>query len=615
MSTVAPLRRVWSRSLRALITALIAALLVAVGVVAAPAPAYAASQGSGFGTWAPVSAYGWHGSMLIDGVHTYCILPGVPLPTGSSTDQGVSGTAAGLSPQQLTGINHLVTRYGQTSDAVQAAAVGWAVKAIANLEETLHHFGYSGDSLAGAIHWTFSALAPEHDTRIQQLAVAYYDEARNLPAGVAAVSGTAILTTDPADSERGSVRVETTVATAIGELTISGATFDATGTTTLPNASPGVEYAFAAVPPAPGRPYTVSVAGHFSVGPAAAVQHFVTAGGQDTAGPAGDVGFDVVAADAAPRYPLFAPTISTQVAARYIDGGPFIDDVTFTGSLENWPRAEDSTSSFLPISATATVYRTESEPPAPTPGTAIPAEAVSVGSLALQTEAGADPSTTVRVSSLWDLPGPGFYTAVWTIDRASQSAEVAAHLPDEYSWVEAFGERSQVVMVPDVSSRAEPTVVAGRPMSDAILIGAPLPADGLVISSAVYRAVDGVPAEDVCTPKHHVWTSEPRAVAEPGQYSVTSPPIDEAGTYFWQETAVDATGTVVSVGTCAEASEISEVVLPPTEKDTPRALAATGSPAGPARTWTGIAVGLLTTGAMLFVLARRRRFVAGASIG
>lgn len=611
MSTVTPLRRAWSRSFRALLTTLIAAVLVTVGVVAAPAPAHAASQGSGFGTWAPISPYGWHGSMLIDGVHTYCILPGVPLPTGSSTDQGVSGTAAGLSPQQLTGINHLVTTYGQTSDPVQAAAVGWAVKAIANWDETLHHFGYSGDSLAGAIHWTFSALAPEHDAQIQQLAVAYYDEARNLPTGSAAASGTAILTTDPADSGRGSVRVDATVATATGELTIAGATFDATGTATLPGASPGVEYPFTAPPPAPGRPFTVSVAGHFSVGPAAAVRHFVTAGGQDTAGPAGDVEFDVAGADAAPRYPLFAPTISTQVAARYSAGGPFIDDVTFTGSLEHWPRAEDS--SFLPVSATASVYRTDSEPASP--DGAIPTGAVSVGSLAVQTDPHDSPSTTIRVTSLWELPGPGFYTAVWTIDRASQSAEVAAHLSPEYGWVEAFGERSQVVMVPDISSRAEPTVVAGRPMSDAILVGAPLPADGLIISSAVYRAREGVPAQDVCAPEHLVWASEPLAVSEPGEYSVTSPPIDEAGMYFWQETAVDATGTVVSVGICGETSEITEVVLAPAEKDTPPALAATGGAGDLARTSSGISAGLLTAGATLFLLGRRRRFVARASIG
>ena len=81
-----------------LLAALLAAVIVtcAGAVVAAPG-AHAASQGSGFGTWAPISTYGWHGSMLVDGVHTYCILPGAPAATGQSADEGVSPTAAGLS--------------------------------------------------------------------------------------------------------------------------------------------------------------------------------------------------------------------------------------------------------------------------------------------------------------------------------------------------------------------------------------------------------------------------------------------------------------------------------------------------------------------------------------
>ena len=226
-----------------LLAALLAALIVtcAGAVVAAPG-AHAASQGTGFGTWAPISTYGWHGSMLIDGVHTYCILPGAPAPTGQSMDQGVSGTAAGLSAQQLTGINLLVTKYGQTNDPVQAAAVGWAVKAVANLNETLHHFGYQGDSLAEAIHWTFSALAPEHSAEVQRLAVMYYDEARAAPAGVAGASGTMVFTTDAADPRRGSVRVDASTAAATGTLSLAGATFVATGTSTLTDAVPGVEY-------------------------------------------------------------------------------------------------------------------------------------------------------------------------------------------------------------------------------------------------------------------------------------------------------------------------------------------------------------------------------------
>ena len=233
----------------------------------------------------------------------------------------MSGTAAGLSAQQLTGINLLVTKYGQTDDPVQAAAVGWAVKAIANLNETLHHFGYQGDSLAEAIHWTFSALAPEHSAEIQRLAVQYYDEARAAPAGVAGGSGTMVFTTDAADPRRGSVRVDASTPAATGTLSLAGATFVATGTSTLTDAVPASSIRSSTTPPAAGRPYSVEGTGHLRLTAVAAVRHFTTTGGQDTAGPAGEVGFDVAGSDAASRVPLFSPTISTQVQSPTRVGG------------------------------------------------------------------------------------------------------------------------------------------------------------------------------------------------------------------------------------------------------------------------------------------------------
>ncbi len=58
--------------------------------------------------------------------------------------------------------------------------------------------------------------------------------------------------------------------------------------------------------------------------------------------------------------PRFAPTITTQVAAKYVTGGPFVDDVSFGGTIDDWPRAADGT--YLPVTATAEVYRTDDQP-------------------------------------------------------------------------------------------------------------------------------------------------------------------------------------------------------------------------------------------------------------
>jgi hypothetical protein len=418
--------------------------------VVAPPRADAAERGVGFGTWAPISAYGWHGSMLIDGVHTYCITPGAPAPTGPSTDHGISGSAAGLSPQQLAGINLLVSSYGQTQDPVQAAAVAWAVKAIANREETLHAFGYRGDSLAGAIHWTLSALAPEHDRAVQERAVAYYDEAAGVAQTSTTASGSLVFSTDAADHRSGTVRVDATSA-AIGTVTLDNAVFADSGSPTLDGASVGSTYAIRTVPPAEGRAYAVSGTGRFRAGLPAAVRHYTTPGGQETAGPAGVIEFEVAGADAAPRVPPFSPSISTRVPARETEGGPYVDEVTFAADAGSWPRAEDG--SYLPVTAGALVYRTDV---GPVPGSAVPAEASVVGTLRVTTDPLIGPTAPYTVTSPWEMTTPGFYTAVWSVSAADQVAAVVAHTGPDFVWVERFGEPSQVAVVAPPPAEATP---------------------------------------------------------------------------------------------------------------------------------------------------------------
>ena len=55
--------------LRAPAALVLCLVLALAGALWSAPPARAADQGSGFGTWAPVSAYGWHGSMLVGVVH------------------------------------------------------------------------------------------------------------------------------------------------------------------------------------------------------------------------------------------------------------------------------------------------------------------------------------------------------------------------------------------------------------------------------------------------------------------------------------------------------------------------------------------------------------------
>ena len=520
----------------------------------APSTSQAAEAGAGFGTWAPTSQYGWHGSMRVGDVDTYCIRPGLAAPTGPTTDHGVRSDAAGLSAKQLTAINHLVTTYGQTDDPVQAASVGWAVKAIADWDETLHAFGYRGDSLAGAVNWTFSALAPEHNKRVQELATSYYAEATALSAGAAKGSGRLVFTTDPDDVLLGTVTAQVDGAGGTGRIDLTGAEFTSGGTT-LEKARAGETYEIRVLPPAEGGSVTVSGVGAFPAAPLAAVRYFTTPGGQDTAGPAGASPIEVEGADEHPRDIEFAPTITTQVAERYVADGVFVDEVTFSTVTGIWPRDDDG--AYLPVSASADLYRSDVEP---NPGDPAPGDPVAT--LALTTDPSGGPTITYRVEGSDLLTAPGFYTAVWRIRAEDQSDPVRERLAEGYVWQEEYGVRSQTVMVPAVSSLAESDLTVGETMSDDVFVAAPVPRDGLSVSTAVYRAVDGVAAEHTCTEENLVWASDPEHVLEPGTSTFTAPVVPDFGTYYWQETAVDAEGELVHLGRCGIAEETGTAVPP-----------------------------------------------------
>jgi len=422
------------------LVAMLASLVCGIAVLVATAPpASAAERGAGFGTWAPLSSDGWHGSMIVGGVHTYCILPGLPAPTGESVDHGVRPDARGLSAAQLTGINMLVTRYGQSGDAMQAAAVGWAVKAIADRSTTLHAWGYPGDSLAGAVHWTFDRHFPAAAAAVAQLAEQYYAEAQAVT--VPGSDGTITLSTDPTDARFGAVRLDGGAGTT-AEITLTGAVFADTGAASLSPAPLGVDIPIVAAPPAgDGAPFIVAASARFTAEFAPAVRYVTTAGQQDTAGPGGSVEYVVETQDDTPRPVVFSPGIRTQVAQAEVAGGRYIDDVSVDPVEGVWPLTADG--NLVPLVATAIVYRTEA---APAESAEIPADAVPVGELSLTT----DPATgggTYRVESAWELPGPGWYTAVWTIVAADQAPEVARHLPRDYVWAEKFGTPSQITRV------------------------------------------------------------------------------------------------------------------------------------------------------------------------
>lgn len=194
-----------------------------------------------------------------------------------------------------------------------------------------------------------------------------------------------------------------------------------------------------------GRPYTVRATGSFTV-PAAAVHFYTTPGQQESAGPAEPTRFDLSTQDAAPRPVQFSPRIET--TARIADGR-FVDDVTVSSVDGIWPRRSDG--SFVPITATADVYRTGAWP---AEADEIPANLTPLTHLSLTTDPSLGAGTYTVQSS--GLPGPGVYTAVWRIDREEQDPGVSVHLPLGFRWTERFASPTQTEQVAPPAPTATP---------------------------------------------------------------------------------------------------------------------------------------------------------------
>lgn len=412
--------------------AFLAVLAVLLSSLSITPVAHAADQGTGFGTWAPLSRTGWHGSMRVGDVHTYCIHPGLPVATGPTTDHGVTSDVNGLSPQQLVSINHLVSTYGQTDDAVQAASVGWAVKAIVDRDTTLHSWGYSGDQLPEAIDFIMRRASPENSAAIQERTLQYLAEAEAIR--VPRTGGSLTLSAAQDDPTRGTLSVDVDP-DATGTLHLQNAVFADTGSADRHDVRGGATYAIIAPASASddGRPYTVRATGSFSVR-AAAIRYYSTPDQQESAGPAGPQTFELSTQDAVPRPVQFSPRVQT--IAR-LEGRRFVDDVTVSTQDGVWPRRADG--SFVILSATADIYRTGAFP---AEADEVPASLKPVAQLTLRTDP-LEGAGTYTLQTEADLPGAGVYTAVWRIERTAQDADVVPHLPPSFLWVERFASPTQ----------------------------------------------------------------------------------------------------------------------------------------------------------------------------
>lgn len=543
--------RPWRRAVAAAVT--VAALSVS-GIAGGPA-AYAAGQGPGFGTW-PSSTIGWEGGVVApDGSIAYCFEPGHSNPIGSTTDGGVQGVLTSSTPfgsntvagDTLARINRVVTEYGQSWDNVQASAVSFVVKHLANPEAMYRSSGWNGSrDLSGFINWKLvRTVGSATVAAIQSRAHEILSATEGTVAGAGgAGSGSVSFSIDPVDNYDGTATVRLSPASAVATVNLVNGVFADTGSSTMTGLHDGQTVRVRGVPPsADGTGYRISATGRAEVaaGFAGNVRVWHTAGQQGVAGPGERAGggFAIAGEDAADRSVRFQPIVTTLTGTVTPDG-KLVDALTFAtapdeaGSNNRWPKRTDGTAFEVAFDVTA--YGPFSGAPAvsddPPPG-ASAVETVTV----LSGPEGPGGTATAAFTGL--VPG-GVYTFVATYSAESTPSPTRAFIAEGYAWKHGFGIAEETTIVPmdlELSSQiGSSTVPLSGPSTDTVIVenrgvwlereGAPvtviLRGDYVYVPMADEDA-DPVPVDALPADARVVATRYLR-VDRPGAYEITDPP-------------------------------------------------------------------------------------------
>lgn len=311
-----------------------------------------AVQGTGFGNFIPGDATPWIGSMNVNGVEVYCIQPGVDLPVGNSVDTGVQSSVNGLGPLTMVRINAVVTKYGNTrGNAIQAAAVHWAVKYLADPANTVHEFGNPGSTLDSAIDWQVNTQGGRANTdQIKALTNQYLAEANKvgLP-DERPTTGTVHATLQVANNTNFEGKLfldDMTVTPGTGTITLKNGAFKSSGTSSITGSfKPGDAFDVVGKPPAGvGKGgYKIAVSGELTAGstgsaPKAALRVFTTAGQQTTVSSGGVANQSTVmkftAEDPQPRAVAQMSSKAQELTSPHADTN---DIVSVTGTANAFP--------------------------------------------------------------------------------------------------------------------------------------------------------------------------------------------------------------------------------------------------------------------------------------
>lgn len=631
------------RSSRAFIAAAIAALLLG-GTIAATGPADPAQAGvKGFGYQGGSGAGGgWLGSIETSSTSNqfgFCIDPYGFFPSGTTSSGGIitsiTGTTAATHPghngtrnipagDSMRKLNYALSTYGPSANTnVKAAALAAYVYSITSSD-------HNGDGVYYFIDIRVP-LAADREAVKARYQVIKAAANTNFQKALGGRSATLDIVMDTAPALTGHVNVIAKPATSTGVLTLTGAYVAGTTDTTIDVVNGDVVEIEAIPTPMGEHLYEVEANATFTA-PTWYDSNVRLYNTTNTYAQrvirAGNIGNGTFSARAAVADPLageFEPVLETVVENAHVaPGEPFIDILTASAVDDvNFPWRQNTSGDYAPIIATGTLYGPFASPPVQS--STVPAGAPVVGTESVTLNGPGEYSTSGSLTAT----ASGYYTWVWTIDRAAQPGFIQALLPAGYLWVDDFGRAEETAVAQasvGISTQvSDDEVGLWQPTTDSVTITH----DSSTGEWFLDDAGDPVPLELEGTAYWIPGTTAPTLAAEPpvgaeildtATLSVTAP-----GTYpvpAVTPTAVEA-GYIVWVWRVASTSldfaELIEQFGEPTQmvRVVPPALATeatTTVPFGDIATDTAIVTGEATGQAMELAFAAYLQPTAGPAV-
>lgn len=573
--------------LKRVIGALTATVILIGGLlsVSPPPPAEASSLGVGVAVTIPSSggAYIWFGTHNTSpgGIVTYCAEFNIyPTTSFSQTDAGFQGSGfvtrsadtqgnpiqtKTLTATDMTKLNYILSIWGDTTSANQAAAVAYAVWSITT-NSTVWTYELSRP-------WFQTGIAPFKalgDTMLSD-AANYAATAPNVTSGTASLS----FNVDGVNNYDGTLTIDTlSPSPSSGIISLVNGTFVSTGTSSISSASftQGQVLAVHGVPPAPPASYKMNASASFDGGYSANVHVYDTGTRQHLFRAGQRITMNATATDPFDRTVAFQPILTSQVAERYLETGDnLVDTVTFAiqpdanGVVNEW--VQDNAGNYMQVVAEGTVYGPFATPQ--TQSGTVPPGAPVAGTATVTTTAADGPTVSYTATASNPATGAGYYIWVWSIDYDDQPVLTQTFLPqpnpgaglDGYFWSDDFAVANETsVVVPGVVTNATATGITGYPISDtATITGAVY--QGAQLSFAAYLQNSQTPTCDAGT---LAFSSPAQAVSAPGNYQSAQFTPSTPGTYFWVAFLwgpnAAGTGTVLAwAGECGATGEVSDI--------------------------------------------------------